>query len=189
LAAVLCAKPRSDGTFSTSVRVRETCRASETQLDAAALGLQGAPGPQGPQGDQGPEGPQGEQGPPGNPADAVAEICTALTYNASCDLLHDTIRVGTQAFSGQDLSGRNLSGLNLEWAKFVGTNLSGADLSNSHLGYADLRGANLSGATLTNVIWACTGCPDGTRACDHPSGQPDSCCGRYVGDPPAVCSP
>src|SRR5713226_3086614 len=44
-AAVLCARARSDGTFSTSLKIREACRPSETQLNPAALGLQGPPGP------------------------------------------------------------------------------------------------------------------------------------------------
>jgi hypothetical protein len=43
-AAVLCAKPRSDGTFSTSVKIREACTPREMQLDPAALHLQGPPG-------------------------------------------------------------------------------------------------------------------------------------------------
>src|SRR5262245_20231322 len=47
-AVVLCAKPRSDGTFNTSVRIREACKAGETQLDPGALGLQGPQGPTGP---------------------------------------------------------------------------------------------------------------------------------------------
>jgi hypothetical protein len=46
-AAVLCARPKQDGTFSTSLKVREQCRSSETQLDPATLGLQGPPGPPG----------------------------------------------------------------------------------------------------------------------------------------------
>ena len=79
-AAVLCAS--SSGV----VRVRESCRRSESQLDLAALGLrgpqgiegpagaagapgvdgsQGAAGPQGNQGDQGAVGPQGIEGPAG----------------------------------------------------------------------------------------------------------------------------
>ncbi len=52
-AVVLCAKPRADGTFSTSIKIREACRAGEMQLDAAALGLQGptgTPGVRGPTG-------------------------------------------------------------------------------------------------------------------------------------------
>ena len=47
-AVVLCAKPRADGTFNTSVKVRETCKTDETQLDAAAIGAQGPQGPVGP---------------------------------------------------------------------------------------------------------------------------------------------
>ncbi len=49
-AVVLCAKARGDGTFSTTVKIREACAARETVLDAATLGLQGPPGPAGPAG-------------------------------------------------------------------------------------------------------------------------------------------
>lgn len=58
-AAVLCARPHADGTFNTSVKIREACRPSEAQLDPAALGLQGPPGPLGPAGAEGPTGPAG----------------------------------------------------------------------------------------------------------------------------------
>src|SRR5262245_29723199 len=66
-AVVLCAKPRPDGTFNTSVRIRETCRPNERQLDPAALGLQGPPGPTGATGTgaAGPTGPTGATGPQG----------------------------------------------------------------------------------------------------------------------------
>jgi hypothetical protein len=43
-AVVLCAKPRSDSTYNTSVKIRESCKTGETQLDPAALGLQGPQG-------------------------------------------------------------------------------------------------------------------------------------------------
>src|SRR5262245_18022652 len=56
-AVVLCAKPRADGTFSTSVKIREACRTSETRLDPGALGLQGPPGATGPVGPTGAMGP------------------------------------------------------------------------------------------------------------------------------------
>ena len=46
-AVVLCAHPRADGTFNTTVKIREACRNSELQLDPLALGLQGPPGPPG----------------------------------------------------------------------------------------------------------------------------------------------
>lgn len=46
-AVMLCAKKRSDGTFNTSIKIRETCMLKETQLDPVILGLQGPPGPQG----------------------------------------------------------------------------------------------------------------------------------------------
>jgi hypothetical protein len=61
-AVVLCAHPRSDGTFNTSVKIRETCKPAETQLDPVALGLQGPPGSQGPLGPIGPAGPPGPAG-------------------------------------------------------------------------------------------------------------------------------
>lgn len=66
--AVLCARPKLDGTFSTAMKIRETCTPREVQLDPAALGLQGAPGPQGPTGPTGTPGllgPTGLQGPTG----------------------------------------------------------------------------------------------------------------------------
>jgi hypothetical protein len=46
-AVVLCAKPKKDGTFDTSVLIRESCRGDEQQLDPGVLGLQGPPGPAG----------------------------------------------------------------------------------------------------------------------------------------------
>src|SRR5262245_47210049 len=49
-AAMLCARPRSDGTFSTSVKIREVCTVREAPLDPLALGLTGPPGPAGPPG-------------------------------------------------------------------------------------------------------------------------------------------
>lgn len=61
-AVVLCAKPRSDGSYNTSVKIREVCKSGETQLDAAQLGVQGEQGPEGPEGPPGPGGPQGPQG-------------------------------------------------------------------------------------------------------------------------------
>jgi hypothetical protein len=57
--AVLCARPRSDGTFNTSVKLREACKPSEVQLDPVSLGLQG---PKGDKGGPGEPGPQGEPG-------------------------------------------------------------------------------------------------------------------------------
>lgn len=42
---VLCAKQRSDGTFSSTVKIREACAGREVALDPAALGLQGNAGP------------------------------------------------------------------------------------------------------------------------------------------------
>lgn len=55
-AVVLCARPKADGSFSSTVKIREACRPTETQLDAAALGLQGPPGTTGPTGPSGPPG-------------------------------------------------------------------------------------------------------------------------------------
>jgi hypothetical protein len=55
-AVVLCAKQRSDGTFNSSVRIREACKSRETQLDPVALGLEGPQGEQGQQGEPGQAG-------------------------------------------------------------------------------------------------------------------------------------
>src|SRR5688572_12649049 len=52
-AVVLCAKKRADGTFNTSVKIREACKVTETLLDPASLGLQGPAGPPGPAGPAG----------------------------------------------------------------------------------------------------------------------------------------
>ena len=46
-ALVLCAKPHKDGRFSTTVKVRERCKRTETALDPDALGLRGPKGDQG----------------------------------------------------------------------------------------------------------------------------------------------
>jgi len=61
-AAVLCAKTRADGTFNSSVKLREQCKSREVRLAPTSLGLEGEQGPTGPQGAVGPEGPQGLQG-------------------------------------------------------------------------------------------------------------------------------
>jgi hypothetical protein len=64
IADVLC--KAKNGT----VKARATCKPHETQLDIAALGLQGPPGQKGDQGDRGatgPQGPKGEMGAPGVP--------------------------------------------------------------------------------------------------------------------------
>src|SRR5688572_14516779 len=45
-AAVLCARQKA-GTFNSTVKIRQACRASETAIDPASLGLQGPPGLQG----------------------------------------------------------------------------------------------------------------------------------------------
>src|SRR5438034_8970012 len=57
-AAVLCTSGSGSGT----VRVRESCRPREVQLDPVALGLQGPPGPQGPPGEPGAKGNAGAPG-------------------------------------------------------------------------------------------------------------------------------
>src|SRR5262245_51453822 len=62
---MLCARRRADGTFNATVKIREACKTSETQLDPLALGLQGPAGTQGVAGPPGPEGPQGPVGGPG----------------------------------------------------------------------------------------------------------------------------
>jgi hypothetical protein len=46
-AAVLCARAKSDGTFSTALKIRESCTSMETQVDPDALGLRGPAGPAG----------------------------------------------------------------------------------------------------------------------------------------------
>lgn len=40
---VLCAKPRRDGTFNASLKIRESCTPKEQLLNLAAVGLQAAP--------------------------------------------------------------------------------------------------------------------------------------------------
>src|SRR5262249_3653108 len=75
-AVSLCAKPKSDGTFNATVKIRETCKAGETTLDPATLGLQGSPGPTGP---PGPSGPPGLQGLPGEASPSIS----ARVYNST----------------------------------------------------------------------------------------------------------
>jgi hypothetical protein len=62
--AVLCARPKTDGSYNTTVKLRQVCKTSETALDPAALGLRGPQGDQGLTGPQGAAGPVGPQGPP-----------------------------------------------------------------------------------------------------------------------------
>lgn len=76
-AVVLCARQKSDGTFSSSVKVREECTNREVRLDPVTLGLQG---PQGETGEQGPKGDQGDRGEAG-PAGPVAGASGQLIYN------------------------------------------------------------------------------------------------------------
>src|SRR5262245_46950003 len=64
-AVVLCARPRPDNTFNTSVKIREACKANERRLDPLTLGLEGQTGPTGPTGPTGLQGPPGPQGDPG----------------------------------------------------------------------------------------------------------------------------
>jgi len=80
-AVLLCAKPKKDGTFDTSVMIRESCRGDERQLDPIALGLQG------PKGDP---GLQGLQGPPGDPGQCTCpRTCkgtgTTCTTDDDCE--------------------------------------------------------------------------------------------------------
>jgi len=106
-AAVLCAKPRPDGTFNASVKIRDVCRAREVQLDPADLeltGEQGPPGPQGTAGPQGPLGPQGLQGERGLPGDAAtpgsgivavsAEAPGAMTFTEGVNYCIDLLEGG-----------------------------------------------------------------------------------------------
>jgi hypothetical protein len=62
-ALVLC--KTSDDTL----KVRATCKASETLVDPVAAGLRGPAGPIGPQGPAGPAGPTGSIGSPGPQGD------------------------------------------------------------------------------------------------------------------------
>lgn len=43
-AVVLCARPKADGTYNTSIKLRDVCKSNETRLDPVALGLQGPQG-------------------------------------------------------------------------------------------------------------------------------------------------
>jgi hypothetical protein len=82
-AVVLCARSRRDGTFNTTIKIREACRPTETQLDTLALGLEGEPGPPGQDGAEGAQGPKGDtgdagpQGPPGEPGSSPGFTCTS----------------------------------------------------------------------------------------------------------------
>ncbi len=78
-AAVLCAKPRKDRTFSTAVKIREACKSNEVQLDPAALGLQG---PKGDKGDPGIPGPSGAPGPAGAAAGVTVRDSAAAIVGA-----------------------------------------------------------------------------------------------------------
>src|SRR5262245_26664995 len=78
-AVVLCAKPKADGSFNTTVMIRAACKPRETQLDPAALGLQGPRGPRGAQGER------GEQGQPG-----VCD-CSASTTSSTSTTTSETL--------------------------------------------------------------------------------------------------
>lgn len=92
----MCAKPKNDGTFSTSVKIRQACKASEVALDPVALGLQGPKGDKGDPGEQGPPGPAGPQGEPGagsctpiytdNGDGTVTDNCTSLVWEKKQNL-------------------------------------------------------------------------------------------------------
>jgi len=102
-AVVLCAKARSDGTFSTAIKIRENCWPKETQLDPLALGLQGpagSQGEQGPQGEPGAKGDTGEAGPPGPTAPDVSarvfnSVPIPVSNNADVILEFDSERWDT----------------------------------------------------------------------------------------------
>jgi hypothetical protein len=97
---VLCARPRSNDTFATAVKIRTgSCAPRETQLDPGQLGLQGpkgdtgdggAQGVQGQPGDPGPQGPAGQpgmQGPPGvvDPAQIYTRTGSHTVQSGTCD--------------------------------------------------------------------------------------------------------
>jgi hypothetical protein len=89
-AVVLCARPRADGSFNTTIKIRQACSAHETQLEPGALGLQGPKGDKGDAGapgDPGPQGLPGLQGPPGvvNPAQIYTRAGTHTVQSGTCD--------------------------------------------------------------------------------------------------------
>jgi len=80
---VLCAKQRSDGTFSSTVKIRETCAGREVALDPVALGLQG------------PKGDPGEPAPTScsttytdNGDGTVTDTCTGLVWEQKRNFDH-----------------------------------------------------------------------------------------------------
>src|SRR5262245_27421625 len=86
--AVFCARRRADGTFNSSVKVRETCKPSEQQLDPVAFGLQG---PKGDQGDPGLSGPKGDQGDPGPPGVCSCDTSTTTTSTTTTSIVPTTL--------------------------------------------------------------------------------------------------
>jgi|CXWL01.1.fsa_nt_gi hypothetical protein len=78
-AAVLCARPRLDGSFNTTIKIRQTCAPRETQLDPGALRLQGPKGDKGDTGDVGPQGPPGDVGHSAVLKDAAGTYIGALS--------------------------------------------------------------------------------------------------------------
>jgi hypothetical protein len=86
-AAVLCSNP------SGSVFVRTACKAHETQLDPAALGLVGPQGPSGPPGPAGPTGPTG-------PANVVVRFVDTDTPSGSNDSATASCNPGERATGG-----------------------------------------------------------------------------------------
>lgn len=85
-AVVLCARPKGDGTFNTTIKLRDACKPGEVQLDAAALGLRGPQGEQGPRGPEGPVRGTGPVGPAGPPFDADT-LTRCFTWGHNADRL------------------------------------------------------------------------------------------------------
>lgn len=90
-AVVLCAMPKKDGTYSTTIKLREVCKPSETHLDPGALGLQG---PQGNKGDVGNPGPQGEPGVCECPATTTTTVPGSTTTTVSVSTTTSTVPGG-----------------------------------------------------------------------------------------------
>jgi hypothetical protein len=88
-----------------AVFVRAQCKAAESQLDPAALGLTGPAGPEGPAGPAGPEGPAG----PAGPAGALSGF-EVLTGESTTLLPHDFRGLSVQCPSGKIPTGGGYSG-------------------------------------------------------------------------------
>lgn len=89
-AVVLCAKPRGDGTFNTTIKLREQCTPRETTLDPGALGLRGPAGADGLPGPIGPTGATGAAGTTGPAGPTLPLACTGrLVYPAGATTAAD----------------------------------------------------------------------------------------------------